>query len=262
MHETSIQSASIAHEARPCVLVVSDVILYREGVARGLELAGRHRVAATSAEDSALATLTCSHVDVVLLDASDVSALHTAQTLRDAHPTLPVVGFGICNDDASLACAEAGLRGFVGRNGSIADLIETIDRALTGEVYCSSRLAAMLCDRVALLARGERQISTSSPLTPRELEIAELVGEGLSNKEIALQLKIGPATVKNHIHSILEKLAVARRSGIAARLGILRTLPSAQEVHIIPSAQGAGWHSPFRQAGGDGMRSVRHGATR
>ena len=94
MHETSIQSASIAHDARPCVLVVSDVILYREGVARGLELAGRHRVAATSAEDSALATLTCSHVDVVLLDASDVSALHTAQTLRDAHPTLPVIGFG------------------------------------------------------------------------------------------------------------------------------------------------------------------------
>lgn len=228
--------------------MVSDVLLYREGVARGIEQAGRHRVAATAAENAALAAIARDRIDIVLLDASTLSALETARALRDACPALPLVGFGIGSDDVSLACAEAGLRGFVGRDGAIADLLQAIDRALTGEVHCSSRLAAMLCDRVARLSRGERQAATGSPLTPREHEIAGLVSEGLSNKEIALQLKIGPATVKNHIHSILEKLSVSRRSGIAARLG-------------QPAPLG-GWSPAFGRSDRDGARPAQHGASR
>jgi len=199
------------------VLVVSDVLLYREGVARGLDQAGPHRVMGTADEAMALSAIGRQDIDVVLLDASEPAALDTARAIRVRCPRLHVVGFGIGSDDASLACAEAGLKGFVGRDGSILDLVQAIDRALTGEVLCSSRLAALLCDRVAVLA-GAEQGQRSSPLTPREREIADLVAEGLSNKEIALELRIGPATVKNHIHSILDKLSVARRSGIAARL--------------------------------------------
>lgn len=263
MHEAFIQADLTAHDARPGVLVVSDVILYREGIARGLELAGRHRVAATSAEHSALAAVARNRIDIVLLDASTLSVLEIARVLRNAHPALPVVGFGIGSDDVSLACAEAGLRGFVGRDGSIADLLQTIDHALTGEVHCSSRFAAMLCDRVALLSKGERQV-TGSPLTPREHEIAELVSEGLSNKEIALSLKIGPATVKNHIHSILEKLSVSRRSGIAARLALLRpgrlqVSASGQGDGPAIAASGGRWNSKTSGPGeGTGVRVAQY----
>jgi DNA-binding CsgD family transcriptional regulator len=55
-------------------------------------------------------------------------------------------------------------------------------------------------------------------LTRREREIAALIGEGLSNKEIAIDLRIGPSTVKNHIHNILEKLNVRRRAAIVHQL--------------------------------------------
>ncbi len=202
---------------RPRILVVSEVLLYREGVAGGLAQAGRFRVVGAVGASEVLAVLTAEPVDVILLDASELDALEIARALQAHDKAVPVVGFGISCDANSLACAEAGLKGFVGRNGSILDLTQAVERALAGEVLCSSRLAALLCERIASLA-GTRPSDDASPLTRREQEIARLVAEGLSNKEIAIELKIGPATVKNHIHSILEKLRVSRRSAISTRL--------------------------------------------
>jgi two-component system nitrate/nitrite response regulator NarL len=201
----------------PRVLVVSEVMLYREGVARGLAETGRFRIVGASESAAALQVMSAQPVDVVLLDAAEPSALEVARELKARWGTVPVVGFGISSDDGSLACAEAGVTGFVGRDGSILDLAKAIDRALAGEVLCSSRLAALLCARLASLSLVQ-PTGQSSPLTRREREIAELVANGLSNKEIALELRIESATVKNHMHSILEKLRVSRRSGIALRL--------------------------------------------
>lgn len=80
------------------------------------------------------------------------------------------------------------------------------------------RVAALLCQRVASLAGGGAGAEEASPLTRREGQIAELVADGLSNKEIAIELRIGPTTVKNHIHNILEKLGVPRRGAVGSRL--------------------------------------------
>jgi two-component system, NarL family, nitrate/nitrite response regulator NarL len=106
--------------------------------------------------------------------------------------------------------------GFVGRDGTLAELATAVERALAGEVRCSPKLAALLCERVAALAG--RMGDVPSGLTRRERQIADLVADGLSNKEIAIELRIGPATVKNHIHNILEKLHVPRRGAIGSRL--------------------------------------------
>ena len=65
------------------------------------------------------------------------------------------------------------------------------------------------------MRRGQRP---ASRLTPRETEIVRLIAEGLSNKQIALRLSIEFATVKNHVHRILEKLEVDRRAEAAARV--------------------------------------------
>jgi two-component system, NarL family, nitrate/nitrite response regulator NarL len=61
---------------------------------------------------------------------------------------------------------------------------------------------------------------TASPLTARESEIVRLIDEGLSNKEIAIRLGIEVATVKNHVHNLLEKLRVHRRAEAAAQLRV------------------------------------------
>ncbi len=204
---------------QPRVLVVSDVLLYREGVASGLASAGMLLVVGAAGGHEALVAMTSDPADAVVIDASTPDILGVARLLRLTWPRVPVIGFGIGNDATGLACAEAGLTGFVGRDGTLAELAVAVERALAGEVGCSPHFAALLCQRVATLAcGGGNSADAPSPLTRRERQIAELVADGLSNKEIAIELRIGPATVKNHIHNILEKLDVPRRGAIGSRL--------------------------------------------
>jgi DNA-binding NarL/FixJ family response regulator len=196
------------------VLVVSDVLLYREGVARGLAQHGRLAIVAALSGIEAVAQLPTLQADAILLDASVPESLIVARQLRASRPALPVIGFGIGNAATSVACAEAGLIGFVGRDGTLAELEQAIEQAMAGEVGCAPQLVAMLCRRVAALSGTPVQAPPA--LTRREREIAALASQGLSNKEIAIELRIGPATVKNHIHNILEKLQIRRRGAIGA----------------------------------------------
>jgi DNA-binding NarL/FixJ family response regulator len=203
----------------PSVLIVSDVLLCREGVAAGLTRAGTLLVGGLASVAEAESAIASIDPDAVLLDVSMPAARPVAARLHDCAPGRPIVGFGLGDDVAdALACAEAGLVGFVGREGTIEDLAAAVAAALAGEVRCSPRITAMLCDRVAKLARAS--IEPASPLTLREREVADLVCDGLSNKQIALRLGIGPATVKNHVHSILDKLNVARRGAIGRGLSL------------------------------------------
>ena len=206
------------------VLVVSDVLLYREGIARGLTQLGRLKIVGAASGAEAEAMLGAIAVDAILLDASAPESLHVARQLRASLPDLPIVGFGIGNAASSVACAEAGLIGFVGRDGTLAELERAVEQAIAGEVGCSPKLVAMLCRRVAALSGTS--VPARPALTRRERQISALVSEGLSNKEIAIELRIGPATVKNHIHNILEKLRVRRRAAIGTHFRAFSATPS------------------------------------
>lgn len=200
------------------LLIVSDILLYREGVAHGLKQIDGFTIAGTGDGGTALRMLDLLATDAVLLDAALPDALALAAAVRLRAPDVPVVGFGVGEDEAAaLACIEAGLVGFVGRDATIGELAATVRRAVAGEVRCSPRLVARLCARVATLSHP-RPAANDAPLTQREGQVATLIAQGLSNKEIALALGIGPATVKNHVHNILEKLHVARRGAIGVRL--------------------------------------------
>ena len=140
-----------------------------------------------------------------------------ARLLHASRPKTPLIGFGISGDSSSfVACAEAGFSAFVDCQGTIDSLVSAVLGALRGELTCTPRFASMLCNRLASLAN--ERLKVNDPLTPRERQVAALVVEGRSNKEIAIDLRIGPATVKNHVHNILEKLNVCRRAAVALRL--------------------------------------------
>jgi two-component system nitrate/nitrite response regulator NarL len=83
-------------------------------------------------------------------------------------------------------------------------------------MVCPPWVATVLVRRVQALAADRPQ--PTHRLTPREEEILDLVGQGLSNKEIAARLYIEVTTVKNHVHNILEKLGVSRREEAVARM--------------------------------------------
>jgi DNA-binding NarL/FixJ family response regulator len=153
--------------------------------------------------------------DIALLDIAMPDGTLTVRALADSAPGVRVVALGVPeNDGPVLACAEAGVAGFVPRDGSLEDLVETLKRVVRGEVLCSPRIIGSLFRRVAELAA--HPLPPVGRLTQRELEILGLIDQKLSNKEIARRLTIELSTVKNHVHSILKKLQVRRRADAAA----------------------------------------------
>lgn len=206
------------------ILVISDVCLYREGLA-GL-LAGEldfGPITTAASGSEAATTLAHSPVDVALIDLALPDALDDARMLAASYPEMRLVALGIRDEHQTvLECVEAGVTGYVCRAGSRADLVEAIRAAGAGELTCSRRIAGALIQRLAALARSARLTAsatasaTVSVLTPRESQIVRFVDEGLTNKEIASRLHLSAATVRNHVHNILEKLGARTRSEAAA----------------------------------------------
>ncbi|KAA8884187.1 response regulator transcription factor [Nocardia colli] len=197
------------------LLIVDDCRLYREGLAASVarEFADG---SVRTANDSTSMARALSHrpPDVILLNLASYDSRAVMQAARRHSPDSRLIVLGVSEDDEAgiVACAEAGVRGYHLRSGSLADLLALIAGVLAGEPLCSPRVAAVLMRRVTALAdqgRSERKVLA---LTERENQILHLLELGLSNKEIADKLCIGIPTVKNHVHSLLAKLGVRRRA--------------------------------------------------
>jgi two-component system nitrate/nitrite response regulator NarL len=205
----------------PRVVVAAEVCLYREGLAHSLERRGAAEVAATASSraEAVDRVLEC-RPDVVLLDMGLVGACEVVRALRDALPPVKVLALAIAEtEEMVVACAEAGVAGYVPRDASMDDLVRTLHAVARGEMEIPSHIAASLFRRVGTLAsRREPPPAPVQGLTPREREIVALIDRGCSNKEIARRLDIELSTVKNHVHNLLEKLGVQRRSAAAARV--------------------------------------------
>jgi DNA-binding NarL/FixJ family response regulator len=204
------------HKVR--VFVASDVRLYREGVSRliaadnSLELAG-----AASTSESPARLRDGVEPEVVLVDATRRVNLRLAREISSAAGEGRVVALVAPNQgDDFLALADAGVSGLLSWEASPHQLAEILRRAARGETTCSPDVAE------ALLTRAREKPGSGSgfqdSLTTREAQIAALVADGLSNKAIASRLSIEVATVKNHVHSVLEKLRVHSRGEAAAKL--------------------------------------------
>jgi len=201
------------------VFVLSPVRIYREGLSHVLaEEPGIRVVGSTPSLEEAGPRLGPALVDVVLLDVSMNRPIVALRRLT-RQGGLAVVAFGVLDlEQEIIACAEAGIAGYVTRDGSVAELVRAIRDAAQGEFSCPPHNAAGLLRRLAVLAGDEWQSPGQSALTLREREIVQLLDQGLSNKEIAKLLGIQIATVKNHVHNILEKLGVRRRAEAAATI--------------------------------------------
>ena len=215
------------------VLVVTDVRFYREGL---VETMARHPgvavVGTASGQDDAIAQASAMRPDIVLLDTSTPDALSAVRVLSSQVPATKVVAIALAEAEHEvLKWAEAGVVGYVPRVASIADLVSAVEGTMRGELRCSARVTAGLLRRAGEIARANGdggQSADLSCLTTREHEIVSLIELGMCNKEIARQLGIGVATAKTHVHHILEKLKVERRSQAAAwlrRRGEAEALP-------------------------------------
>jgi DNA-binding NarL/FixJ family response regulator len=211
---TSLAEGCRSGSEIPHAYIISDIRLYRDGLTSVLQ--GDLEVIGTGRSGDFLDQIATLQPDIVLLDITVRDSLRIPSQVRQIVPGLPVVAFAVGELERDvLACAEAGISGYVMHNGTAEDLVAAVRSALRGELMCSPRVAALLFNRMATLSNSPLTDLADAPLTRREREIAVLVARNLPNKEIAQHLRLGPTTVKNHVHNILQKLNIHRRGDVA-----------------------------------------------
>lgn len=201
------------------VFVVSDVRFYREGL--GNVLASRDSIVvlgSAGGTDEGLRLVAELLPDVVLLDTAMDDGLWIAQRLAHTTPGTKIVALAVPQAEEDLiALIEAGVLGYVTREQSLDEVVAAIISAGREEAACSPQLRTLVVKRMRSLA-SEFRPGVRARLTRRQGEILDLIAQGLSNKEIAHELNIERATVKNHVHSILEKLHVQTRAAAVAEV--------------------------------------------
>jgi two-component system, NarL family, nitrate/nitrite response regulator NarL len=202
------------------IFVCAGIRLYREGLAYVLaNVDGLHVVGTASNTAEATRVLPTLDVGVLLVDLPATESFLALPRLRAAAPEAKVLAIAVPEVvDEVLTRAEAGIEGYITRDASIDDLVRAVESIHRDELICNANIAAALLRHVGRLAAGRAPSAASGTLTPRQRQIAVLLGDGLSNKEIARALSIETTTVKNHVHTILEKLKVERRSDVARLL--------------------------------------------
>ncbi len=204
------------------VAIVTDVRLYRDGLVHLLETApGIRVVGATAPGTITIGRLAAEQPDIVLLDTKSILHAGAGRDVMRLLPGARIVAFAVSeeNEEEVLACAEAGVAGFVGRDASMSDLLDVVRSAARGEVNCSPRVTALFLRKIAEQASARALPRETAALTRREREVVKLIDSELSNKEIAGRLGIEVATVKNHVHNILGKCKLNRRSEVKTLMG-------------------------------------------
>jgi two-component system nitrate/nitrite response regulator NarL len=212
------QRGAVGEQALGNLLILSDIRFLREGLAEVLQKEGAFAIVGLAADvDEALAASVDVSPHVVLIDVSLPDGLAAVQRLRNLAPQPQIVALALSETEAAvIAWAEAGISGYVPRSTALSDLVSLLGEIMRGEQTCSRKVAAGLLRRIARLP-GEVSAAADASrlLTAREEQVARLVGAGLSNKEIARRLNIGLATTKSHVHNLLGKLELQRRTQVA-----------------------------------------------
>jgi two-component system, NarL family, nitrate/nitrite response regulator NarL len=206
------------------VVVVDDHPIYRRGLVALLEQGGLAVVGVAEGVEQALATVAETRPDAVLVDLylTDGSGIAVVRRLAESDPAVRTVILTVSRDgDEMLAAIRAGADGFLTKDQAPERLVSVIQGVVAGEAALSRRMVGHL---VRDVRAGQRRISIASRLphrerlTPRQLEVLQLIAAGNTTSEMAEQLSLSPETVRWHVKSILRKLHARTRAEAAAVL--------------------------------------------
>ena len=210
------------------VLIVEDHPLYRHAVRSLIEgMEGWRVVAAYGEAEPAL--VDALDADLVVLDLA-IPGLHGIDALRlfkEANPELAVVVLTMSEEAAVVSAAiRAGAQGYLVKGSEPEDIERALHSVARGHVVLDEQIAPALLAQAA--SRVPSAAATAFPtLSPRELEVLDLVAAGRSNAEIAAALFVSPKTARNHVSNLLTKLGLSRlEAGSRARdAGLGRGVP-------------------------------------
>ncbi|MDK2807640.1 MAG: hypothetical protein PWP24_373 [Clostridiales bacterium] len=194
------------------VIIVDDHSMIREGLKQLLELDGDIKVIGEAGDGiECLQLINTVSPDVLLLDINmpNANGLYVLEEMKKEKRNIKVLILTIHNEiEYLLKAVDLGVDGYVLKDSNSSLLKEAITAVYEGRTYIQPSLAPILRDKKNTIEKGKREAN----LTKRELQVIELLGEGLYNKEIAERLFISEKTVKNHVSSIFKKIGVTDRT--------------------------------------------------
>jgi DNA-binding NarL/FixJ family response regulator len=208
------------------VFLVDDQTLVRQGIKSLLELSPEVSVIGEAADgEQAVRDIPALRPDVVLLDMrmpgmNGVAVLETLKRSGQLPPTIILTTFD--DDELVTAGVKAGARGYLLKDVSLEQLVETIRTVHRGGSMVQPAVTERLLKGMSGLETRFASLDEPDPLTERETEILRLMAAGQSNKEIARALDVAEGTVKNHVSNILSKLGVRDRTRAVLRAFELR----------------------------------------
>jgi DNA-binding NarL/FixJ family response regulator len=203
-------------------VVIDDNRLLREGIAALIHTQPGFKVLAASADvEEALRQVREAKPDVVLLDfgLEDHDSLSLTATVHAEVPSARVIVMGLLPLQEDVAdYVHAGASGFIMKDASFEVFFSTIRAVAAGAEVLPQALTNTLFSQIIrnVQLKNRTQAIDTVRLTQRERQVIDLLGEGLSNKEIAIRLHIAVHTVKSHVHNVLEKLSLHSRLEVAA----------------------------------------------
>jgi DNA-binding NarL/FixJ family response regulator len=201
----------------PVLAIMGQTRLYSECLA--LALTARHEFAIIDLwVEGAAATAGAERrePDILLIDLPEKQVRTIVRELRLRLPSALMIGLNVDNDeDLILRLLGAGLDGFVLKDSPLETLRSVIESGVRGDVSCPAGILTRLAQKIET-RRG--RFGLPPALSSRENEVIHLVEQGLTNKEIATRLGLEAATVKNHVHHIMDKLSVHSRMDAVAQL--------------------------------------------
>ena len=210
-------------ENDPIALVlIDDNRLLREGIVAMVRSQPGFRVLAASADATeALKKVREAKPDIVLVDfgLEDHDSLSLTATVHSEVPEAKVIVMGLLPLQEDVAhYVRAGASGFIMKDASFDEFFSTIRAVAGGAQVLPSQLTNSLFSQIVRNAavKDKARVVDAVRLTTRERQVIDLLGEGLSNKEISSRLHIAVHTVKSHVHNVLEKLALHSRLEVAA----------------------------------------------
>jgi NarL family two-component system response regulator LiaR len=202
---------------RVAVFLLAENRLLREALVRifnkknDIEMVGACGFTPLAVEEIAAAS-----PDVLLMDSFTVELSHLEfiREVQRAVPGLKVVMIGMESEEQTfLQVVRAGAVGYVLKDASAQEVVTGVRAAANGEAVCPPQLCLCLLRYVARQWNQvpSFQVKASLGLTNREQQLVLLIGRGLTNKEIAMQLNLSEQTVRNHVHHMLRKVGASDR---------------------------------------------------
>ena len=193
--------------------IVEDLDEVREGLTNFISLSNDFKILDTfKTAEEALVDIPRLQPDIVIMDINlpGMNGIECIRQVKDKSPNTQFMMFTVYeNDEKVFEALKAGASGYLLKNTGLMQLIESLKELYIGGSPMSANIARKL---VTIFRSTEKDSEPVEILSPRENEILQLLTKGLLYKEIASQLSISVATVRQHIHHIYEKLHVQNRT--------------------------------------------------